>query len=345
MKKDSVLFTFLRAEMFSVYNFFRIGLFAFFSLIFFPGCERSTDNDDWNDNLPPAVPGNLFLFKASDGEVIVEWSKNSERDFSHYNIYRAINQSTTFLFLKKTAYNYFYDDSLYYDSTYFYTITSVDKYNMESAASQSISAKPINRYKPNAPRYIDITAQNLIGETSVYLSWEANFETDVKRYMVYRGDAEAFTIDSTKLIGISNNIFYNDTSNLQIGKKYFYKITAMDNGGLESSPGAEVSDLILPLGESISPRGEVTIVDRLFFIIAPLNHECTIKIIVQENEYYGELWSSEFNHTGGNDTIRFAASSLYLQRNRNYFWRVVTSSKPSFTANSISKAVQFRIKQ
>lgn len=339
---------YLRGEMYSLFRksvYGKLFLSIVILSLFFAGCERTISGDDWNDNLPPAIPIDLFLFKASDGEIVIEWRKNSERDFSHYNIYRALNDTSSFSFLKKTNQNYFFDDSLFYDTTYFYNITAVDRYNMESSRSQIISALPINRYKPNAPRFVEINGRNWLGEESVYLSWEPNYETDVKNYYIYRSDAAAFNIDSSLLIGISHTIHYNDTSSLQIGKKYFYKITAVDNGGFESVPSGEVSDLVLPLADGIFPRGEVTVEGLLEFVVAPFPYACTIKIIVQENEFFGETWSKEISHTGGVDTIRLEANDFYMQRNKNYYWRIVTSSSEYFTPNSISSAIQFRVKQ
>lgn len=308
-------------------------------------CERNTDNDDWNDNLPPAVPIDLFLFKASDGEIVIEWRKNSERDFSHYNIYRAINDTASFAYLKKSTYNYFFDDSLFYDSIYYYKVTAVDRYNTESAFSSVISAKPINRYKPGAPRLVEINARNWLGKIYVHLSWEPNFETDVKRYFIYRSESENFTMDSSLLAGIANNIFYDDTSSMQIGKNYFYKITAVDNGGIESTASSEVSDLILPEAVGQSPKGEIIIDGKLFFKLLPVGKECAAKIVVQENEFFGEVWSKQFEMSANLDTISIQADGFYLLRNKDYYWRIITSTKEYFTPNSISKAIHFRVKQ
>lgn len=336
--------------MFSQFNFIRAHkYFRIFFLValvmILQGCERSTSSDDWNDNLPPAVPIDLFLFKASDGEIVVEWRKNSERDFSHYNIYRAVNDSSSFAFLKKSANNYFFDDSLFYDSTYYYKVTAVDRYNTESAFSAVINAKPINRYKPAAPRFVEINARNWLGKISINLSWEPNFETDVKRYFIYRSELENFTIDSSLLVGISHNIFYQDTISIQIGKKYFYKITAVDNGGIESSAGSEASDLILREAVGQSPKGEIIIDGKLFFKLLPVGNDCAAKIVVQENEFFGEVWSKQFEMGTSLDTISIPADGFYLLRNKDYYWRIITSTKEYFTPNSISKAIHFRVKQ
>ena len=67
-----------------------------------------------------------------------------------------------------------------------------------------------------------------------FLSWEPSNESDIAGYNIYRNLNSTFLADSTNLIGFTDKIEYSDTNNIQFYKMYFYKVRAVDKGGLLS---------------------------------------------------------------------------------------------------------------
>ncbi len=101
--------------------------FKYLSLIFLciiSACNRPLEVDNSSDNLPPAVPINVRIFESFDGEIGIEWDNNSELDLRGYNIYRRTD-STKYKLIKFTTDDYLIDDSLNYNTTYFYEITAI----------------------------------------------------------------------------------------------------------------------------------------------------------------------------------------------------------------------------
>jgi len=88
---------------------------------------------------------------------------------------------------------------------------------------------------PNAPTGLSASAGNEL----IVLSWNANTETDLKGYNVHRS-----TTSGSGFIKINNSVVqavsYID-SDLTNGTTYYYKITAQDTSGNESSYSSEVN--------------------------------------------------------------------------------------------------------
>lgn len=320
---------------------------VFFYLILvvmaFAGCERLTIPVNNSENIPPAVPTNLSIFYASDGEVILNWRSNNESDLLGYNIYKRTNK-TNFVKIDFTANNYYYDLNLDYNETYYYKISAINNDNLESLQSDSVTAQPINRYKPALPKYLAINARNWQGNLSVFLKWRPNYEYDIKQYNIYRGTTQSFEADSLSLTGSSGNFFYEDTSQLHIGTIYYYKVRAVDKGGLISESSTSVSDEIYPMAELISPINNSLLeyITQFKFLSLPFN--ATYKLVVQTNEYSGEIWSKTFQSDISNDTINVDFDFYGIEYGTKYYWRVLTYSNNGTDANSISPLATFILK-
>ena len=312
--------------------------------IIFAGCERLTIPVEENNKVPPAVPSGLSVYYSSDGLIILRWNKNKDVDILGYNIYRRINK-TSFDFMEFTTNNYFYDDSLNYSDTYYYKISAVNTSHNESFTTDSVSARPINNYKPSQPRDLSINARNRQGILSVFLIWQPGYEYDIKQYNIYRGNAEDFEVSGSSYVGTSNTFFYEDKLNLQTGHTYFYKVTAVDKGELVSTPSESVNDIIYNVPELISPADN-SILDYLpVFKIKTLPYPAIYKIVVQSNEYSNEIWSSTIQSDIINDTLNIDFYYYGIEYGAAYYWRVLTYSPNGSDANSISNLSSFRIKQ
>ncbi len=310
-----------------------------FFIILIAGCERNAPTETGGDGIPPAVPTNVKVYSAFDGEIEIVWHANAEIDLKGYNIYRSTD-STNFTLIDFSDQNYYLDDSLNYDEKYFYRVSAVDIENRESNLSSAVSAVPKNIYKPFPPRFLQINARNWIGEKSIYLTWDPGYETDIAGFDIYRSTVPGFTPDSSNLNGFSGIASYSDTSDLSFLTSYFYKIIAVDRGGLKSDPSSEISDKILPMAGIVSPVGTVR-TNILTFKFTAVPVAATYEITLQSNPYFGQIWSKFITTNTVNDTISVDFSGNYIDYGVNYYWRVVTYTEDNSTPNSISPLFNF----
>lgn len=322
---------------------FKIILFLFY-LLMISGCQRDSNLVQPDDGLPPAVPVNLTVYYAAEGEIGILWQPNSEPDLKGYNVYRKIG-SGNYNFLVFTSNYYFVDDSLEYNVTYYYKVSAVDLSGRESRKSAEVFATPKNFRPPSAPRSLLINARNWEGKLSVYLSWDRNPESDVAYYYIYRSTQQNFTPDSTNLIGRTINSEFSDTVNLQFYKTYYYAVRAVDKGSLISAPSATVNDEIYEISQPIFPADNSNLSPFNNFKILTIKKPATYQIIVQTNKYFGDFWSTTFSSSAISDTISVAFNPLYLDYNVTYYWRVITYSPGGYSPNSISQQSRFTIKQ
>ncbi|RPI75259.1 MAG: hypothetical protein EHM47_03090 [Ignavibacteriales bacterium] len=286
--------------------------------------------------IPPAVPTGLRVYYASDGEITIDWRSNSEPGIKGYNIYRR-TEFTEPVMIAFADDNFFFDDSLEYDTTYFYKVRAINLWDIESGFSDEISATPVNRYNPLRPFGIEINARNWNGDISVYLNWVQNEETDIESYNVYRSTSAGFAADSTNFIGFTNRADFTDTLNLEFYLNYYYKVKAKDKGGLLSNETSDVNDLILEIPEVIFPADNVTVEFFNQFIITAIDVPTNYRIGLQTNKFFDEIWSTTVSSSIVNDTLKIDFNPPPLQVNKVYYWRVSTYSGNSSDPNSISR--------
>jgi hypothetical protein len=316
-------------------------LLLFFAIsLLLNSCEREVPNDSTGDGIPPAVPTNVKVYSAYDGEIEIDWNANSEIDLSGYNVYRSTD-STNFTLIGFTDQNYYLDDSLNYTTKYFYRVTAIDNENLESEPSFVVSAVPVNIYNPYAPRFPEINARNWLGNISVHLTWDPGYETDIAGFFIYRSTNSGFTPDSSSLSGFSTSSSYSDTSNLFLLTTYYYKIVAVDKGGLRSNPSSEVNDEILPMAEAVYPIGTVK-TNVLTFKFIAISVPATYEVSLQTSPIFGEMWSKVLSTSIVNDTISVDFDGNYINYNEDYYWRVVTYTV-SPIPNSISPVSNFML--
>ncbi|MFC2155636.1 fibronectin type III domain-containing protein [Acidobacteriota bacterium] len=95
------------------------------------------------DIFPPEPPQNLVAFKHKD-HLFLTWERVTERDLSHYKIYRksSRNGADEFKILAdKVDDNYFKDTKITKETTYSYYITAVDVKGNESEKSNIVKEK------------------------------------------------------------------------------------------------------------------------------------------------------------------------------------------------------------
>ena len=313
-------------------------------LLITPACNRPIEINNSDNNIPPAVPSNVSIFESFDGEIGIEWQDNSEPDLRGYNVYRRTD-STNYKLIKFTTDNYIIDDSLSYNKTYFYEITALNNSNLESSRSSEVSSTPKNIYKPYPVRNISINARNWEDTISIYLSWIPSGETDIRGYNIYKSNSPSFTTDSLNIITFTKNTYYSDTSGLKLYTNYYYKVRAVDKGGLISDETPPVTDEIYEIPRVVFPEDNTGISPFGSFLITALKVPATYQIIVQTNEFFGEIWSNTVSTSQINDTLSIAFNPAYVYPDKYYYWRIVTFSQDNSEPNSISRLYKFIIKQ
>lgn len=317
--------------------------FILLLLTIFFGCERPTDYNQTDSGIPPAVPSSPAVYAAYDGNILIYWQNDPEADLKGYNVYRSTD-SVNFKFIVFTTDNSYIDDSLNYNTRYYYRITALDIWNNQSSPSEIISAVPANKYAPYAPSGISINARNWEGQESVYLNWNPNPESDIAGFKIYRSTSPGFKADSGTFIGYTNKLEYTDTLDLKLYTIYYYALKAVDKGGLISYASSEVNDEIFGIPQIIFPLDDASTSYFQQFIITAVDKPAKYEIIVQDNEYFGELWSTDFNSSETGDTLYVPFTPNYLYPG-TYYWRVATYSDNGSGPNSISKLYKFIIKQ
>jgi hypothetical protein len=172
---------------------------------------------------------------------------------------------------------------------------------------------------------INFTAQ--VDSSIITLSWNRNTEADFSHYNLYRDTIKNFTIDSTKLVASITDTFYLHFIPTNVESLYF-KLTAVDNQGNESSPSEEISVLL------VSVKGEWQTVNNYILYQNypnPFNPSTKIGYRLKERGYVklyiysitGELVSVLVNQTQeagyyevefnvGQDSSPVLASGIYI---------------------------------
>jgi hypothetical protein len=128
------------------------------------------------------------------------------------------------------------DTATEYGKTYEYYVEGMHN-KTESEITGPKTITPKDKFAPHVPVGLNASA----GIGSVELAWERNTESDFKEYRVYRaGPDGAFTQIAEGLDGPS----YSDRK-VEAGKRYRYRVTALDQTGNESVPCSPV-EIIAP---------------------------------------------------------------------------------------------------
>ncbi len=191
--------------------------------------------------IPPA-PGN-FIAEPHSGEVVLSWSQ--VEGATGYHVKRANAADGTYATIGSSVSDTtFTDTAVENGRTYYYKVTAINNLGFESEDSLIQSAKPeLLRFRDSITPIIPINPNLLLISTPkdfqagtepssgrVTLSWSA--VSGAAGYNVWRSDAAngTFVTIGAKVSGTT----FTDTT-AAIGKTHYYKVTAVDSNGNESS--------------------------------------------------------------------------------------------------------------
>jgi fibronectin type 3 domain-containing protein len=121
--------------------------------------------------------------------------------------------------------------------TYAYDVQGVSG-PVESAVSAPVRVTVRDEFAPKAPSGVTVVA----GQNSVELAWERNTEGDLAGYRVYRAEGAgefAVLADALEVVAYSDR-------QVEGGKTYRYRLTALDRSGNESQPSVMVQGTTTP---------------------------------------------------------------------------------------------------
>jgi predicted phage tail protein len=131
----------------------------------------------------------------------------------------------------------FRDAHFEFGTQYLYTVRSVARFGadlVESADSPPAAITPGDVFPPAAPTGLEISVVPATSQGPAYveLSWAISPEADLAGYSVYRSDTEDAAGErvSTEILPSPT---FRDIS-VQPGRRYYYRVTAVDRAGNES---------------------------------------------------------------------------------------------------------------
>jgi hypothetical protein len=110
---------------------------------------------------------------------------------------------------------------------------------VESGDSEPVELTPVDKFAPAAPSPVTLASANGV----ISLFWPASVEKDVTGYQVYRSESPETANENWVRLNpqpLTTVTFHDDR--VVIGKKYFYRVTAIDRFDNESEPSTVVSE-------------------------------------------------------------------------------------------------------
>ncbi|MCG6919362.1 MAG: fibronectin type III domain-containing protein [Deltaproteobacteria bacterium] len=188
----------------------------------------------------PTQPTGLQA-RGGSQKVVLTWQPNKESNLRGYKVFRGTTPMGPFSKVASVTKNTLSDTDLENNRTYYYKVQAFNQEGKESPASTVIAAETAP--SPFSPIILDATA--LIA--GVRIRWTTNPQqgdegTEVKGFKLYRATepqgeyvwVASVTPESEKVSEQRLKQFEYEDSGLADGEKYYYRLTAFNNKGIES---------------------------------------------------------------------------------------------------------------
>jgi hypothetical protein len=189
----------------------------------------------------PEPATNLAVSGATASQVSLTWTASTSSDVVSYNVYRSTTSgaytSTPLASVGASTTPGFTDSTVSSGTTYFYVVTAVIASKVESVFSNEVSATT-----PPAPPTNVMAAPPAAPGDGVFVSWTASStKSGVLGYNVYRGTTQGGPYDvKVNTAGLVNALSFTDKS-VSSGTTYYYVVTAVIAGNVESIYSNEAS--------------------------------------------------------------------------------------------------------
>jgi hypothetical protein len=206
-----------------------------------------------------ASPPSGFKAELKEKEIEITWDAprtnengTSPANVVAYNIYRSVETGPLIKLNDEPLQDLRYVDTRFeFGKKYEYvlralsTLTNDASVNnaIESNASKPLTLTPKDTFPPSAPA--PITIASIGGLVSLY--WPLNSEADVVGYNIYRSGIENAPTDKWVKINpqLHKTASFRDDK-VEVGKQYYYQITAVDAYGNESVRSETKSETVNP---------------------------------------------------------------------------------------------------
>jgi len=215
------------------------------------------------EDQAPSTPMSFVGELSGVKEITLMWEPNTESDIQFYELSKQTVGESFSVLDSLTAVSYIDSVGLDELTRYSYSLSAVDNGGNKS--------KPVFITQRTGDETIPSVPNGLVAESSpgqVFLSWTANNEADLWKYLIYRGS------DSTQVVLIdsvdSNENTFSDQSVVN-AKTYYYRISALDsvNGNPEVSfdPAleSELSSAVKALPPDLEGPGKPEIISSSSF--------------------------------------------------------------------------------
>ena len=170
---------------------------------------------------------------AGDSQVALRW--NSAATATSYNVKRAGVSGGPYATIAPgiTGTNYT-DNTVANGTTYYYVVSAVNG-DGESANSSEVSATPNPATPPAAPTNLSATAN---GKKKITLNWTQSVSGNIVSNRLYRATVNGGPYNVVATISAATSYQNNG---LTSGTTYYYRVTAINNSGLESPQSNQAS--------------------------------------------------------------------------------------------------------
>ena len=191
-----------------------------------PKGKPSDWSNPWSLSViqPLAGPSALKAQNVDKG-VELTWTGNGPR----YRIFRAEGNTQPQRLADFDGARYL-DDTTAYGTRYRYLVQAIAGDNQWSVLSDPAEITPVDTFPPAVPEGLSAVPT----PQSIELAWTRNTETDFKGYNIYRSADNGPFVNVAALVELPT---FSD-SKIEAGKKYRYRISAVDLVGNESAPTA-----------------------------------------------------------------------------------------------------------
>jgi hypothetical protein len=188
--------------------------------------NRKGMNSGWSNFVivnvvPPLARVENVRAEATAQGVQLTWQSPADR----FQVWRKLPGAPDFAVAAETGDRAWLDAAAEFDKDYEYRVVAV-KGDARSEDSAVAAIRPVDQFPPNPPQGLRILA----GVSSVELSWDPNSESDLRGYRLYRSTDDGA---EERIAEMLDAPAYRDTA-VATGKKYRYRLTAVDLSGNES---------------------------------------------------------------------------------------------------------------
>jgi len=198
----------------------------------------SATSEPWDvvvaDPAGPKAPSDPYSMGISSTSIAVAWVPSPTTDIDGYKIYRSTNGVDYSLLVTLSGgqlVSSYVDTGLPASTLYYYKI-SAWRGTQETSQTSATSASTM---APSPPRGLRATG----GNGSITLTWEANTESNISGYNVYRATSSNGTFSQINSSLVTTTNYTDDDPSLVGSAFYYYRVTAVDSTSAEGEMSGE----------------------------------------------------------------------------------------------------------